>query len=428
MRKADLRKLCEDNGIAYSEKDTVPALKTLLVSAGISWQNSNATSVLSSAKHNEPQASQAATSPTLAAPLNPANANAFMGCLLSAMQTAGMLQTPQAPQASPRQQIDTFNTHSSAVDVTNTSSEFSATSAHPPPTKKRHNEVASAPSPQPVVQMTASSSGVPGPSASLSGKIPISLRYPVPEVVRKRVLDGQYVPVYKLLAGYDITTGGQMLSAAEDGSLRISLCDTASDKKMAKNPLDISMLILGLLKYKNIVAVYDPDRGLDIDSYIANLLSIYVKFPGLCYWLYHTYFWNRAFIGGSGYGGAPVDWSILDTEALHLATAAYGPALHCDHCQEYAHATARCPFQSADAKYSVTSRAVPPVNSTTGKTGLVPVFHKGKEMCPDFNSPRGCQVKSCSKLHCCFFCNQFSHGVIECKDAPRKFRIRHDEY
>ena len=171
---------------------------------------------------------------------------ALVGAVLSALTQAGLTGNPtvrvpvQGEVSKPQdstEDIDCTSTFSEATDVVS---------------RKRHRAEEDEEVPT-------------GPPPPKGKRLPISLRYTVPEAVKKKVLQGEYVPIVKLLNGYNGTVGGQTVRTGEDGTLRLSLMESSHDKQLAKNPLDISLLILGLQKYKSIIVEYDSKRAVDID-------------------------------------------------------------------------------------------------------------------------------------------------------------------
>ena len=95
---------------------------------------------------------------------------------------------------------------------------------------------------------------------------------------------------FKLLPGYENASSPTSAFTIVDGAIKIGQGESFKDKKLARQPLDISLLILALLKYKDIISDVDSERASDIDLYIPILLELHTKYPGHCYWYYHSYF------------------------------------------------------------------------------------------------------------------------------------------
>lgn len=244
-------------------------------------------------------------------------------------------------------------------------------------------------------------------------KSPMALRYSVPDSVRKLVLDNRHVPLYKLLQGFDSSGSHLTPTTDEDGSVRFTMGEHPKEKKLSRQPLDISLLVLGLLKYKDIIIDLFPERAKNVDMYIANIIGVHTKYPGLSYWYYHSLFWDRAFMDSDKRNGASLDWSVLDPEALHSAIAACGGPHFCDRCQDWSHATTKCPFYF--------SEVADPEVSTSAERGRAATYYKGKKICDRFNFGL-CKNTGCTFVHVCCFCNSFDHPVSRCKQAPRHLR------
>ena len=250
------------------------------------------------------------------------------------------------------------------------------------------------------------------PSLSSSRPTPIALRYPIPDAVKRAVLNQKHVPIYKLLHGFEGQMQNQLVSSTEeDGSVRLVVGGQSSrERKLDKQPLDIGQLVLGLNKYKSIIKAVSPGRADDIDCYISNVISIQNRYPGYAYWSYHVLFWERAF--ESSLEGAPIDWRVLDPEALHAAIANFGGPNYCAHCSIFGHVTAKCPFHSA--KVPSLSETVDGQAASTANAAQP----TGKDICTFFNASI-CRNNRCVRRHVCMFCNSAGHSMTKCTVAPK---------
>ena len=72
--------------------------------------------------------------------------------------------------------------------------------------------------------------------ANTSGKTPsFSLAYSVSSCVKKHVLDGKFVPLFKLVPGHMSSTSGSVVSFTdEDGSIRFKAGDDMKEQKLAR--------------------------------------------------------------------------------------------------------------------------------------------------------------------------------------------------
>ena len=208
------------------------------------------------------------------------------------------------------------------------------------------------------------------------------------------------------------TSGSVVSFTDEDGSIRLKAGDGMKERKLARQPLSFCQMTLALLKLKDIFTTnLSSSRGLEIDSYIANLCMISNKYSDLAYWNYHLYFWDKA--GECAEWGVPLDWSDLDSEALHAAIAQSSTTNFCDLCQSWCHSPDSCPFQLHIADASQVSNAGKIASTQVSRNRA---YYKGKEICNRYNFATCPSCKDCSFSNLCHFCNRFDHPVRRCPD------------
>ncbi|CAC5384919.1 unnamed protein product [Mytilus coruscus] len=112
-----------------------------------------------------------------------------------------------------------------------------------------------------------------------------------------------------------------------------------------------------------------------------------------------------------------VDWSLRDRDILSLITA--GSSVNvCKICNLIDHATQYCPLQSSVQVENSSSRSYSSSNlQSVDKQGRSRVFHEGREMCNNFNNPKGCYRKVCYLLHQCTKCRATGHGAATCRKS-----------
>ena len=88
-----------------------------------------------------------------------------------------------------------------------------------------------------------------------SGKTPsFSLAYSVSSCVKNHALDGNFVPLFKLLPGNMSSTSGSVVSFTdEDGSIHLKAGHGIKERKSALQPLSFCQMTLALLKLKGIL-------------------------------------------------------------------------------------------------------------------------------------------------------------------------------
>ena len=113
-----------------------------------------------------------------------------------------------------------------------------------------------------------------------------------------------------------------------------------------------------------------------------------------------------------------VNWASIDPEVLHRAISAR-EGNFCDHCQNHFHASLACPFTlSVDNRSTSLSNSVPlpsfgsPHNRTNKPEHRA--YHKGKQICDNFNFRSCKQQKDCKFLHICRCCQKDDHPMRKC--------------
>ena len=121
---------------------------------------------------------------------------------------------------------------------------------------------------------------------------PLSLSYSVPEDLKRKVIEGKFIHLYKLLPDYAEQEEGHSYVPVlrEDGSLEFSLKLSDKEKKLARRQLNITDFSRAFLRYKSIVCKEFPNRHDELDAYLAHILDLSSRYQGNAYWLYHNAF------------------------------------------------------------------------------------------------------------------------------------------
>ena len=267
----------------------------------------------------------------------------------------------------------------------------------PSPAKKRRTHESSSVSHVPL-------------SASSSMKSPFGLRYYVPDAVRRAVIANKPVSLFKLLPGYDSSSNSHIVTKTDSkGNARLSVTSqSAAERKLGKQQLEIGQMILALQKYKAIISDISPDRASQIDCYLSNIIHIYNTFPGNAYWGYHQLFWENA--SDHAREGIAIDWRSLDSVSLQAAIAHSPSPSSCGKCSNFSHTTATCPFTTKEIAGEETSQKKP----FKTETGTGESF---KTFCTFFNH-NICRNKACNRGHRCFTCGDKGHGMKDCNETP----------
>jgi len=254
-----------------------------------------------------------------------------------------------------------------------------------------------------------------------------SLRYSVAPAVKSKILQGKYVPLYKLLPGFE-NRGQETASVwSEDGQIRLNVGDGNKDRRLGKQTLEVAQMLIALMKYKELISADFPTRVVDIDNYMANIVMVASKYSGKAYWFYHLYFWDRA--AEYSERGEELNWSALDAEALHAAIANSSSANYCDQCQSWYHNPAQCPFSLRQESPSQESYRSPNGAGKSTSSSTFPLlknraraFYKGKEICTQFNYGLCHKKNQCPFLHMCKYCNRHDHSIKKCSEAPEELK------
>ena len=119
--------------------------------------------------------------------------------------------------------------------------------------------------------------------------------------------------------------------------------------------------------------------------------------------------------------GIKVDWSKHHKDLFQLLVGG-GKTKLCDHCGQADHQSPFCPtqidqfFPSGIKNFSDGAKRQP----SHDKRGRLLVMHKGKEICNNFNSIKGCLSAACSFLHICKKCKKTGHGEISCETQSKQ--------
>lgn len=171
--------------------------------------------------------------------------------------------------------------------------------------------------------------------------------------------------------------------------------------------LTITEFIQAFTIYKNVMCEAFPMREKELSAYMADIVDMASRFPGLTFYEYHKEFSAQSAAWQAQ--GVAIDWSKRDTK-LFCSLFAGHKANSCAICNSLGHATSFCPMSSNPGNKPV--RQGPGEKSQRSMTQRVLV--NGKEICFNFNASKGCyQGNNCKRLHACLNC-QGPHAKINC--------------
>ena len=85
----------------------------------------------------------------------------------------------------------------------------------------------------------------------------------------------KYVPIYKLLPGYQVKGSSIGL---ENGKMVLN--ESSQTRKLDRQTLSVNQLNFGLMKYKSVVASAYPEMAADLDRHMSNILNISILYSG----------------------------------------------------------------------------------------------------------------------------------------------------
>ena len=224
-----------------------------------------------------------------------------------------------------------------------------------------------------------------------------------------------------IIEGKDVNLGAPLIPNFED-PLTNSIIADGLHVNMANKPdprlnrhLSIQEFIQAFGKFKRIMCNAYPERREELNAYEADIINIH-NFHGLKFYDHHKIFSAKA-AALLREKQIKVDWSLPDRDISSLITA--GASVNvCKICNLIDHATQYCPLQSSVQVENRSSISSPSSNlQSVDKQGRSRVFHEGREMCNNFNNPKGCYRKVCYLLHQCTKCRATGHGAATCRKS-----------
>jgi hypothetical protein len=176
--------------------------------------------------------------------------------------------------------------------------------------------------------------------------------------------------------------------------------------------LTIQEFILAFGKYKRLMTTAFPARKSELDAYEEDVIEI-SNFYGHKFYDYHKRFAAKAATLLQD-KHIKVDWSKRDRDLLSSIGAGVEINI-CKLCNMIDHSTTFCPLQlSGTNRKTVPNPTGQPLrngNQNTDKRGRNRLFHNGKEICSNFNTPDGCKhFGRCTFLHICAKCRSSDHA------------------
>ena len=155
-----------------------------------------------------------------------------------------------------------------------------------------------------------------------------------------------------------------------------------------------------------------PARKSELDAYEEDVIEI-SNFYGHKFYDYHKRFAAKAATLLQD-KHIKVDWSKRDRDLLSSIGAGVEINI-CKLCNMIDHSTTFCPLQLSGTNRKIvpnpTGQPLRNGNQNTDKRGRNRLFHNGKEICSNFNTPDGCKhFGRCTFLHICAKCRSSDHA------------------
>jgi hypothetical protein len=195
-----------------------------------------------------------------------------------------------------------------------------------------------------------------------------------------------------------------------------SLYLKSTDPRLHRS-LSLPEFILAFIRYLNVMTEMHSERRAELTSYLLFIVKLGVQFPHPLFYEYHKNFSRKA-ASVLFTQGRKIDWSLRDDD-LYFQIFAGRRARTCEKCSSVDHTSEFCPsILHADLKtdlFTSTYNDSRSRNTVWPRFKRTPVFTADqREICFNFNGPRGCSNAACQRAHACLKCQQ-PHSQKDCR-------------
>ena len=239
----------------------------------------------------------------------------------------------------------------------------------------------------------------------------------VTDSVKRNIITGKYVNLACLL----IPDFEAPKASTDDMNGLQFLRRDRKDHRLDR-ALNITQFYKAFGIYKRIMCEAYPLRRTELDLYEADIGNIFEHYGNIFY-QYHVQFSKQAAVYLEK--GIKVDWSKRHKDLFQLLVGGV-KTKSCDHCGQADHQSPFCPtqidqsFPSGFKNLSDSAKVDYKRDQNHDKRGRLRVMHKGKEICNNFNSVKGCTSAACSFLHICNKCKKTGHGENSCETQSKQ--------
>ena len=233
----------------------------------------------------------------------------------------------------------------------------------------------------------------------------------LPPALRKAIQEGKDVNLAHLLIPQE-----QLFSQYRDNPKEFTSLYLKSTDPRLHRTLSLSDFLLAFMRFSNVMIEAHPARRAELMLYLSFVVKLGVQFPAPLFYEYHKLFSKKAASILSAVG-RKIDWSVRDDE-LYFQLFAGCRARTCHRCSAVDHSSDFCPSivhgdLKADMFQSVTTDARSKYNGAARPKRSPVLTADHREVCFNFNGPRGCSAPSCARAHVCLRCLQ-PHAQKDC--------------
>lgn len=223
--------------------------------------------------------------------------------------------------------------------------------------------------------------------------------------LKRNIITGMDINLASLLIPYYSGSG-----VMEADYLGVDKSQSTKHDPRTNRALTLGEFIQAFGTYKNIMCSAFPNRRSELDLYERDLVDMATRYPGKGFYEYH-----KRFSADAGahlrYNNIPVDWSIRNNTLFCNIFANTKPNT-CNTCGSTFHTTGFCNQSSINVRNQFgLSRS--PDQDTYGRER---VYYLGREICNNFNGPKGCSNLRCRNSHVCIVCKA-DHPKLVCSQA-----------
>ena len=236
----------------------------------------------------------------------------------------------------------------------------------------------------------------------------------LPPALRKAIQAGKDVCLAHLLIPQEHSFSQYKESSKDFTSLYLKPADPRLHRS-----LSLPDFMLAFVRYLNVMMEVHPERRAELTSYLSFVVKLGVQFPAPLFYEYHKSFSRKAASILTAQG-RKIDWSVRDDE-IYFQLFAGCRARTCTRCSSVDHSSDFCPsIIHGDLKSDIFNVATTVSRSPTqgaAKPKRTPVLTADhREVCFNFNGPRGCSNPSCARAHVCLKCLQ-PHSQKDCRSS-----------